>query len=195
MIIEKIKVETRAYHEKLELVAYSSNIISGTLTLNQYKKLLIVNYIFNHLIEKQISKFPELINDKQLDFSNRIKTNWLKEDLEALDTDASEYDNYFSQKNIDFNYMDILACLYLSEGSTLGGQIINRSLKINNNLKEIKNFKFYNGYGIDTGKMWKNFLDFLINKINTETDEIAMIEATIKAYDFFEHLFIKIKAC
>lgn len=193
MIIERIKNETKECHRKLELAAGSSSIMNGELTLNEYKDLLIVNYIFNHLIEKQISRFPELINDEQLDVFKRIKTDWLKDDLNDLNIDATKYDNYFHPKEIDFSYMDILACLYLSEGSTLGGQVINRALKNNPKLNDIGNTVFYNGYGIETGTMWKNFLVFLVKRVNTENDENDMIEATIKAYTLFESIFKKIK--
>ena len=49
----------------------------------------------------------------------------------------------------------ILGCLYVIEGATLGGQIIARQLRVNLGLTPDVGARFFNGYGADTGSRWK----------------------------------------
>jgi len=50
-----------------------------------------------------------------------------------------------------------LGCLYVVEGSTLGGQVITRQLLKSLGLTAENGVAFFNGYGAETGLRWKAF--------------------------------------
>lgn len=54
MIAQKLKEATRLQHEEVEEEMFAREIFNKTLTLNQYKQLIITNYIFHALLEKVV---------------------------------------------------------------------------------------------------------------------------------------------
>jgi heme oxygenase len=51
----------------------------------------------------------------------------------------------------------VLGCLYVIEGATLGGQIITRHLLANLGLTAQAGVAFFAGYGAETGPRWQAF--------------------------------------
>jgi heme oxygenase len=56
---------------------------------------------------------------------------------------------------------EAIGCLYVIEGSTLGGQIILHSVQKSLNLDAGGGVKFFHGYGARTPGMWKSFISAL----------------------------------
>ena len=54
-------------------------------------------------------------------------------------------------------FADALGCLYVLEGSTLGGQFIRREVAARLGLTPDRGCAFFAGYGERTGAMWKAF--------------------------------------
>jgi heme oxygenase len=50
-----------------------------------------------------------------------------------------------------------MGCLYVLEGSTLGGQMLQRHFKRQLALEEHRGLTFFTGYGPDTPTRWKQF--------------------------------------
>ena len=70
----------------------------------------------------------------------------------------------------------MLGALYVAEGSSLGGQVIQRTLLSNENLHDIDKTLFYKGYAEQTGPMWKQFMAYL-ETMPVEATEIPEVVA------------------
>lgn len=156
MIMQLLKEETKAEHEQVEAVSYSTNIMDGSLSLAQYKTIITANYLFNKLVEENVHN---IIQSKELgsrfDIVNRQKTHLLLKDIELLGIDISE----LGYPVIHIDSIEVaLGYLYVAEGSTLGGAVIARTLAKNQNLANVAAYHFYGCYGEQTGPMWKNFI-------------------------------------
>lgn len=78
-----------------------------------------------------------------------------------------------------------LGCMYVIEGSTLGGQVVLRHLGPRLGISASAGGRFFNSYGRDVGTMWKSFLAELAR--GCATDE-AGNEAVRAATSTFECL-------
>jgi heme oxygenase len=67
-----------------------------------------------------------------------------------------------------------IGCMYVLEGSTLGGQIISRHLKQSLNITPENGGAFFVSYGAALGKRWKEFREIVLadERSHSETDEI-----------------------
>jgi Heme oxygenase len=139
MIRERIKTETAKHHEAVEAVGYSGQIMSGKLTLEEYKKLIITNLALNKAFEAQWNNLPfDVPNSLLLD--QRRKTEALEKDATILGVSIPKRNSTSFPTS---SYATFLGTLYVFEGSTLGGAIIYKHLKQNTNLKHIKDFILY----------------------------------------------------
>lgn len=87
----------------------------------------------------------------------------------------------------DFSRVEnLLGSMYVTEGSTLGGQLIARLLETRLELAHGNGYSFFVGAGPSTGSRWKSFCQFLIEWSSAHRDkEDAMICAarmTFEAY-------------
>lgn len=155
MILAKLKKETRPQHEHLES---RMDVMSDAFTLEDYKKLLGRFYGFYVPLDK---KLVSAIERKSIDFDYkpRLKVPQLKEDLSNLGLSDSEIEDL---PTCDFtpeidSAEQVYGCLYVVEGSTLGGQLISRHLARSFELHPANGSSFFSGYGDETGKKWKEF--------------------------------------
>jgi heme oxygenase len=72
-----------------------------------------------------------------------------------------------------------LGCLYVMEGSTLGGQIITRHLKKHLNLGQ---FHYYASYGEQVGPLWKSFGEMVNSSTSDPATESLVIEGAIHTF-------------
>lgn len=189
-ITEILKNSTKEYHKELETIMFSNKLMDKTLSFSEYYQLITVNYIYNSKLEDKINnlKNNEILNE--LNIEERRKKQLILKDFDELKIDYLFINKIF--KNFDLkinNIYDFLAYLYLAEGSTLGGKIILKALKENDNVKEINNFNFYNCYGESTSKMWKDFCSLLNNFVNEDDKKEYVLNSAINAYKQFINIF------
>lgn len=187
MIRERIKIETAKHHEAVESVGYSGQIMSGHLTLDEYKKLILTNLVLNKAFETQWNNLPFTLPTTLL-LEQRRKTEALEQDAKILGVSIPQ------KSDITFpasSYATFLGTLYVFEGSTLGGAIIYKQLKTNTNLTDIEDFNFYTCYGEQLGSLWKVFLEHLTQLTDAEQIESA-ISAAKTTFDRTKDTFITI---
>lgn len=181
--MQLLKEQTRAEHEAVEAVSYSTNIMDGTLNLKQYEVIVKANYLFNSFIEYTI--YP-LLKDNNLDsrfeLATRAKTNLLLADLALLGIEAVELEPVTATVN---TIEAALGYLYVAEGSTLGGAVIARALAKNPNLTSVTNYNFYGCYGENTGNMWKNFIVSTEATAGMLNNSNAIVEGAKNAFTLF----------
>ncbi len=186
MIRERIKNETAQNHKDVEAVGFSGQIMSGRLTLDEYKKLILTNLMLNKGFEAQWSELDFEI-PKDIMLEQRRKTATLEKDAKALGVSIPDTDNLLFPAD---TYEAFIGSLYVFEGSTLGGAIIYKQLKQNANLSTLDDFHFYSCYGERLGMMWKIFLDHL-NEIEDTLKVDKAIEAAKTTFEITKNTFVR----
>ncbi len=153
MILAKLKEATKQQHDGLESTV---DVMNRLFSLDDYKTLLAKFYRFYSVVEPLVAAQDTAVEG--FDFSQRLKTPLLEKDLAALGIlDAVRSGQKWSGAPVIDTPAKAFGTLYVMEGATLGGQVINRHLKEHLGLTPENGGVFFNGYGQMTGPMWKAF--------------------------------------
>ncbi len=154
MILGRLKEETKEQHVGLEKTV---DVMNRMFNMDDYKMLLCKNYRFYSTIEPVVADLDW--SKVNFNFEERRKTGRIREDLKNLGVSDEEIDAlppWESLPALD-THAKAFGSLYVMEGATLGGQVINRHLKEHLGLTPENGGSFFNGYGKETGPMWKDF--------------------------------------
>ena len=155
-IIGALRAGTKQHHDNVEAAMQSSQIMDKTLTHEGFLRLLRINYLYMSALETELAKRKDWFEGLNLD--ERLgKTTNLINDLELYGVEIPTTEEFFA----DWSKARLLGALYVGEGSSLGGQVIQRTLLSNENLHDIDKTLFYKGYAEQTGPMWKQFMAYL----------------------------------
>lgn len=193
MITDRLKTETRPQHDAMERVGFSDKIMSGRLSLDDYKLLIRNNYIMNQIMERGVEAVDGFTSIPGLNYEGRKKGNLLEKDLEVLGLNKAEIDAHNYAFQFD-SLQEALGAFYVMEGSTLGGSVISRQLAKTESLKDVSEFNFYGCYGDMVGPNWKMFQGVLIEQANSPEAEDKMVAGAAKAFDYFRQIFEESKA-
>jgi heme oxygenase len=156
MILQKIRERTLDYHD--DFTSWANPILTGKINKKEFQNVLKVFYGFYYPLEEKIYNLDSL-NQLGLKINQRKKIVYLLRDMNNFEIDENEIKDI--ELCNDYPIFDsiekILGILYVIEGATLGGQIIA------NKLQEIfnKEIHFFNSYGENVRKMWKEYCDIL----------------------------------
>ncbi|HKL36051.1 MAG TPA: biliverdin-producing heme oxygenase [Salegentibacter sp.] len=172
-MLNNLRDSTKKLHEDLEKENLAGRIISHEISLEDYKLLLLQNYIAYKITEAEILRFiPSYQSDK---------TEKLAKDLEALGVDDL-ISKEFQEKFRVNSYEEALGAAYVVLGSALGGMYISKELPNCPSLNEIPEPHFFKG-DRDGVKSWNKFVKELKAEDFTE---IQINEASKKAKDTFK---------
>ena len=151
-------------------------IFSKNLTLPDYQKIMLVNYLVHSVVEPEIEHTLSSEIKKELDFDSRRKTAALLLDVKKSEIDFIE--DFFLENN-----EEALGAMYVLEGATLGGNIIRKQLKNIPQFKEIT-FHYYGIYQNEMSKMWTSFLEILDKNISSN-QQLSVLKGAEKTYRLF----------
>ena len=161
---QRLRSETRPWHDAVER---SLDLTAGGPTLERYRFVLRVFYGFYRPIEAASAQFAP---QRSFDGQDRRKAARAAADLADLG-DAGPL-----PLCDDLPPLNTLArqvgCLYVVEGSTLGGQHIYRHVAGPLGLTPTRGGRFFHGYGEETGPRWNAFLQHLAGFEN-DADEVV----------------------
>ena len=183
MMLEQLRKETRDLHTEIEKGNLAGFIMDHSITTDQYKTLLLQNFIAYKITEEAI--FPYLNN-----FPN-TKSTQLQADLNLLNV-STELVEFFKNDFFCNSKEEAIGAAYVVEGSVLGGMMIAKELKNCEYLKDISNHHFFNG---DRNNVlgWKLFC----KQVNeSEFPQKQIDKATQKAKEtflFFGKVFLEVK--
>ncbi len=184
-VMKRLKEATRDQHEGLENTV---DIMKESLTPEDYKKLLLKFYRFYAPVEEELAK----LDWEKVGYSlkARRKVPKLEEDLEYLGA-AEERNTIKLWTGIPkiADHASGFGVLYVLEGATLGGQIINRHIREHLGVAPGSGATFFNGYGPRTGEMWMEFCQTVNSYSEEFGGEEEMIEAARAAFDSFRDCF------
>ncbi len=156
--LARLRAETRAQHERLEAAVGPPS----PPTPAWYRRFLGRWWGFLVPIEEALAARPGLDAAIGLALPPRRKRAWLEADLAALGLGAAEIAAL--PLCTDLPPLDrageALGCLYVLEGSTLGGQLLARTIEAE--LPELAGAtRFVRSYGPEVGPKWRGFLEAL----------------------------------
>ncbi len=90
----------------------------------------------------------------------RRKIPYLVHDLSMADIDIADVSIWPGEPQL-LSEASGLGAMYVMEGATLGGQIIARNLEASDSPVRAEGHMFFAGYGAESGRMWRAFLDHI----------------------------------
>lgn len=179
MILDDLRKTTREIHEEME-----SRLPLGRADLSRevYRELVLRFHGFLVPLEREILKCPE-VSGPVFDYVERLKQPALEADLVALDlSDRAALAGTADLPKLE-TVEDVYGCLYVIEGSTLGGQVISRSLREHLGIHPENGGAYFSGYGPLTGPRWKEFLARLAAVAEREgVDQKAITRSAVETF-------------
>ncbi|MDO5510556.1 MAG: biliverdin-producing heme oxygenase [Weeksellaceae bacterium] len=189
MIADFLKQETKNLHDLLESKMLVEHIMARSLSRQQFGHILQTHFVVHQHIEPKIKAMFSGELQERLKWDARAKTPLLQQEL--IENQLSQPDPIDFETHIN-NTDQALGAMYVLEGATLGGQIIQRSLRMNSNFAENK-FPYYNIYGGDTGQKWKEFLGILEENTQIPKDVLNGAEQVYSIYLKATDVFVEAK--
>ena len=149
-----LKHGTADVHREIEA---AFPLMRPDLTLERYLDVLVRLYAIYYSLEKNYRGFSDAYGPR-LNLDKRRKADLLASDLKALglrDDQIEALRPGFEIPSIA-TIEDLIGTLYVVEGSTLGGQVIQAVLKRRLKLTDDQ-LHFFNSYGSETHAMWQEF--------------------------------------
>jgi len=174
MILKHLRSETQAHHSALES---RIPLMDPALSLAGYRRLLARFYGYYLPLEARLVAWSKA-EARGLDYAERVKVSELECDLIALGDTAGTIARLPRCAALPAltTEAEALGCLYVVEGSTLGGQVITRRLLAENGVA------FFNGYGAETGPRWKAFGAWLEERASQLDQDDAIIEGANETF-------------
>ncbi|WPN54880.1 biliverdin-producing heme oxygenase [Pseudomonas sp. P9_2] len=160
-LLESLRTGTGLLHVALEK---RLPFFSERLDAQWYRRLLQAYYGFYQPMEAALYN-GGLIPDG-IDIASRVKTPTLVNDLRALGLDSHTLAAL--PRCTQLPALDTpaacLGALYVLEGATLGGQVLRREMASRLAIEADNGGAFLDVYGAETGRRWKDFLDYLAHQ-------------------------------
>lgn len=182
MILERLRTHTAAAHQALE---NEVNIEDTTRTPETYRRLLERFYGFHQPFEVRMGILPGW-ETTCYDPRTRLKSPWLREDLEAMGLGKEEIQRLplCTQLPEVRTLAEGFGCAYVIEGSTLGGRHIARLLETGAGVQLPQ--RFFQSYGSETGPRWKEFCagleQFAAENPHSEPEILRAAEETFSCF-------------
>lgn len=180
MFSDELKGRTALVHAELEkkLIPHIRKVADK----NGYAKLLGLMGGFYLPLQKRLEPW---LGQEGFDghYRGRQAENILK-DLDSMGYTSSSLSICSDLPEID-TYARALGALYVTEGSTLGGQIIINMLARQTGENLSGSDQFFNAYGPDTKKVWENFKEKL-NQPLSESEREELIQSAENTFSSFK---------
>jgi heme oxygenase len=176
-LLANLKEKTMPYHKNLE---QKLDLFKPGFSRTDYLQLLKRFWGYYLPLETKLTHIPELIAWLP-DLNHRAKLPLLESDLINLGIPP----DYLKLLPLCADLPTFkepaaaLGCLYVLEGSTLGGQMISRHLKQSLDLDKNSGVAFFIGYAESTGSMWQLFRESLNA---AQVDQEIVIQAACETF-------------
>lgn len=171
-IMQRLKQETSLYHKAIEQHINLEQLCSS---VEMYRHMLQRFYGFYRPVEQKLSQLPWHTLD--FDFAARQKQALIEHDLTLFGEDRTSL-NQLPQcatlPNLE-EFPQALGCLYVLEGSTLGGQLITNHVERTLRISPEWGSAFFYSYGSQVGPMWKQFAAFIAKYTDCSSSENEIV--------------------
>ncbi len=188
-ILSRLRLETRAEHNALDQLL---DLMNTKLTLQSYARQLKQFYGFYAPLEQALQARRHLLADgpdgialpdvlSQALLARLNKTAYLQQDLQYL---GIPIDGQLLCRNLLplRTQADVLGCLYVLEGATLGGRLISQHVQKVLGITPATGGSFFHGYGEHTGSMWQGMRQLLVAGSPDKVTENAIVANAIATF-------------
>ena len=148
------------------------------LDLDTYRDLVAGFYGFVQPLEQQLALHAPQLSGIHL--QERSKTSLLERDLQELGIAARLVPRCAALPDLE-DEAAAWGCLYVMEGSTLGGRVIASALGRSLGLGAENGAAYFSGYGARTGELWREFCAALatasVDPLEGKSDRIVATAA------------------
>jgi heme oxygenase len=163
---DRLRARTQTLHEQAERAL---NLEARLSSIEAYCGLLRTLWQLHAGYEAAFA--GQSWSSSPIDFAARRRSDMLLTDLNVLgaaDIPSVPFDTPV------IGPFDAIGCLYVLEGSTLGGQIILRHAEERLGLTAANGAGFFHGYGARTGEMWRQLVDAInLTPANAAEEDIV----------------------
>lgn len=183
-ILKRLRTETSERHAGLE---QRMTVMDPQLSRADYRAILQGFFGYYAPLEARLGASTTWL-DLSFDFAARRKVPRLEKDLMALGQTAEELTRLplcAEVPELD-TIPQVLGCLYVIEGATLGGQVITRHLLATHGITPERGGAFFAGYGVETGPQWQAFgvmITAAAERFGGENEIIASANRTFETLD------------
>ena len=183
-ILKRLRTQTSERHAGLE---QSMPVMAPHLSRGDYRALLAGFFGYYAPLEARLGASP-VWAELAFDFFARRKASRLEKDLMALGLTVEELTRLpccTELPELD-TLPQVLGCLYVIEGATLGGQVITRHLLATHGITPETGGAFFAGYGAETGPQWQAFgamITAAAERMGGENEIIASANRTFETLD------------
>lgn len=183
LLQELLKTKTKGNHDQLEELMFFHEIMNKTLSLDQYKTLLATNYLVHAAIESKIHQALDENTANQVGADQRYKLSALIKDLEEVGISKDELDQIdVTVPQHEYSPAAALGAMYVLEGATMGGQVIQKKLKATPAFEGL-NLNYYTIYGDNLMHNWKSFVGVL-NAAVPESDYEEVVNSASETFGY-----------
>lgn len=179
--LQQLRSQTARSHQLIEQNVSSQLLMSEHVTITHYAHYLKSLYGFVNVFEKMA--FPLLKHYEVLQLDDRRKSHLIQADLTMLHHTTAE--SYLNEELFNTHYQTtaaVLGGMYVLEGSTLGGQIINKHLTTVLGHSVAGKTTYLTAYAGKTGSMWKTFLQLLGEAGTTIDNKDVIIASAVNTF-------------
>ena len=176
-MLDHLREETKVLHEEIEKDNLAAGIMTHQISLEEYKLLLLQNYLAYRQIEEQVR--PYLVN------WDSTKSSRLKQDLDNLNVNAEGIPTPSLKIS---NEAQAFGAAYVLEGSALGGMMIAKEIPNCVALADLPKQSFFS----PEREHMQGWNDFLKRVRNSEFSQLEIEQAGRKAketFQFFHQIF------
>jgi heme oxygenase (biliverdin-IX-beta and delta-forming) len=177
-ILERLRVETAPQHRALE--AHIPLLDSG-LTVAVYAELIARFWGYYAPLERRLLLLADRLFSS-FDYALRLKTPLLLRDLDSFGKLGGRLPRCRNVPALA-TMPEVLGCLYVLEGSTLGGQVISRRLHNHLGLTRDSGAAFFTGYGAATARRWRSFGTFLTDTARTLDHDELIVSGAVDTFE------------
>jgi len=152
-VLAVLREQTRAEHDAVER---SLGLMSDTLSRAAYLRIVERFHGFWLPLERRLALTSGLAATGVAPAS-RERAHLLLADLRALTGQDPTASPLCGDLPFVGSVPAALGCMYVLEGSSLGGQVISRHLQAKLGITKDSGGRFFHGYGERTGEMWRAF--------------------------------------
>ncbi|SHF92362.1 heme oxygenase [Salegentibacter echinorum] len=178
-MLDELRSATKELHEQLEEENLAQKIVNHQISSEEYKLLLLQNYIAYKITETEIEKYIPNYNSE--------KSAQLNLDLEALEVTNISTASFKEDFKLT-SYEEALGAAYVVLGSALGGVYISKEIPNCPHLAEIPKPHFFNGDRAGV-KAWNKFVKELKAKDFSEAQVKTATNKACETFEFFSRIF------
>ena len=183
MLHIRLKEHTKSQHAALEKTFL--NRVRKISNESEYAGFLDLLFAFHAGLEDLLH--VHIDHARVPDFLDRRRSLFLHDDFASLGQSSPSHGVCEELPEVSSHYA-ALGALYVLEGSTLGGKIV--AGIIGRQLGLDRGFRFFNGYGDSTNKMWESFKGYLDAPF-TQDEEMEILNAAENTFTSFNRLLSK----